>query len=85
MTLTISNRIEPLIPTRYIIQPVSESSSNADVMITAVRTYFDMSIMKSETFSQTDTRFTKSFSMTKIVKISFETKLAETFTYKVVL
>ncbi|MBQ8483729.1 MAG: hypothetical protein IJ504_05445 [Bacteroidales bacterium] len=38
----------PAIPTAYISHPTSESSSNADVMITAVRTYFDMSIMKSE-------------------------------------
>lgn len=59
----------PATPTTYIIHLTSASSSNADVMITAVRTYFDMSIRKSETFSQIEILFTNSFCMTKIIKI----------------
>ena len=48
-TLTDKNNAAPIIPTRYIIHPISDSSSNAEVMITAVRTYFEMSNKKSDT------------------------------------
>lgn len=60
--------MDPAIPTIYIIHPASDSSSKAEVMMTAVRTYFDMSIIKSETFSHTETLFTNPFSITKITK-----------------
>lgn len=66
--LTDKNSAAPITPTRYIIHPTSESSSNADVIITAVRTYFDMSIEKSDTFSQTEIFFTNPFSMANLIK-----------------
>ena len=65
----------PAIPTTYMIHPTSDSSSKADVMITAVRTYLDMSIRKSETFSQTEIFFTISLDITKINKKSFDAKV----------
>ena len=67
--LNISKISDPVIPTMYIIHLTSASSSKADVMITAVRTYFDMSIRKSDTFSQIEILFTVSFSIAKIVKL----------------
>lgn len=73
--LTDKNSAAPIIPTRYIIHPTSDNSSNADVIITAVRTYFDMSIKKSDAFSQIEILFTNPFSMTKIIKIVLCTKL----------
>ena len=65
--LTANRRIAPPIPTRYINHPAPDNSSKADVMITAVRTYFDMSIKKSETFFQTEIFFTKSFYIAKLI------------------
>ena len=75
--LTPKNITAPAIPTTYIIQPTSDNSSRADVMITAVRTYFDMSIMKSAIFSQTEILFTFSFLITKIDKLLSGAKLPE--------
>ncbi len=66
--LNKNNNPAPAIPTAYIIHPTSDSSSNADVIITAVRTYFDMSIMKSEIFSQIEILFTFPFSIAKLIK-----------------
>lgn len=57
----------PATPTTYIIHLTSASSSKADVMITAVRKYFEMSIRKSETFSQIEILFTISLCMTNII------------------
>lgn len=83
--LTVIRRIAPAIPTTYIILPASDSSSNADVMITAVRTYFDMSIIKSEIFSQTEIFFTESLCITKIIKLFMSAKIWNQFGIIVVL
>ena len=65
----------PATPTTYIIHLTSASSSKADVMITAVRTYFEMSIRKSETFSQIEILFTVTFPIAKIIKLLLFPKL----------
>ena len=83
--LTIRRRIDPPIPTTYIIHLASDNSSKADVIITAVRTYFDMSIMKSETFSQIEILFTFSFSIAKLIKYLMQSKLRHSTKSAVVL
>ena len=83
--LTVNSRAAPAIPHRYIIHPKPDNSSNADVMITAVRTYFDMSIMKSETFSQTEILFTEAFSIAKLIKLLMPAKLTDVREKAVVL
>ena len=65
--LAAKNIAAPATPTTYIAHPTPDSSSKADVMITAVRTYLDMSIIKSEIFSQTEILFTKSFPMANLI------------------
>ena len=54
----------PAIPTTYMIHPTSDSSSKADVMITAVRTYLEIF-------------FTISLVITKIIKNSFDAKVCK--------
>lgn len=63
MILTMTKRMDTELPAMYMIALFSANSSNAEVIITAVRTYFAMSIRKSATFSQIDAFFTIPFPM----------------------
>ena len=64
-----------MIPTTYINHPTFDNSSKAEVMITAVRTYLDISIIKSEIFSQTEPLLIFSSLIAKIVIYSMQAKL----------
>ena len=58
---------EPKILITYIVSLLSDNSSKAEVMITAVNTYLEMSIKKSATFSQIDNFLPTSFFRAKII------------------
>lgn len=58
---------EPKILITYIVSLLSDNSSKAEVMITAVNTYLEMSIKKSATFSQIDNFLPTSFFIAKII------------------
>ena len=58
---------EPKILITYIVSLLSDNSSKAEVMITAVNTYLEMSIKKSATFSQIDNFLPASFFIAKII------------------
>ena len=59
----------------YIIILLSTNSSNAEVMMTAVRTYLAMSIRKSATFSQILPLLTISLVMANLLLYSMTAKI----------